>query len=238
MIAIAALVASVGCGDDPARPVLTCPTARRGDISPHSQCGETLDFVEINAYHGDLAWVQDREDAVALINGDCTGTWIAAAAGPILLTAGHCATAVGDRALVAFNVELNPDGDPLTTMGTVTERALDPNYALVQLDQAPTVAPTQLTTATTERLVAIQHPRGRPKVLAEGTLGLDCHGVITYLDLDTLAGSSGAGVLGDRGYLVAVHNDGECDERGNSGFSAQRIVDVSAYLQDTDLADR
>lgn len=237
---VASLPLAAACGDDPARPPLTCPVARRGDVSPHTQCGETLDFVEINAYRGELAWVQDREDAVVLIDGDCTGTWIAAAAGPVVLTAGHC-VGLGNTALLAFNIEMNADGDPLVTNGTVFEQSLDPDYALLRLDQAPATAPTPLTTTTTERVVAIQHPRGRPKVFAEGALGLACGATLSYTDLDTLAGSSGAGVLNDRGYLVAVHNDGDCAADGsgsNSGFSSARIVEVSDYLQDTDLAAR
>ena len=46
-----------------------------------SQCGPTLELTPINSYHGEIAAVQDREDAVVLVNG-CTGTLIAAQAGP------------------------------------------------------------------------------------------------------------------------------------------------------------
>src|SRR5688500_13328875 len=54
------------------------------------QCGPTLDFTPINRYQGEFADVQDREDAVALIDGRCTGTLIEASAGPVVVTAGHC----------------------------------------------------------------------------------------------------------------------------------------------------
>lgn len=215
-----------------------CPLART-QIS-HTQCGGTLDFTPINQYRGDLADAQLREDAVVLIGGNCTGTLIAAASGPIVITAGHC-VGLGDRALLAFNVEANPDGDPLVTDGTVIERADQPDYALIQLDQLPAATPTPLTTRSTARLAIIQHPRGGPKVIAEGEFFAECHGQISYTDLDTLVGSSGAGVLNADGFLYGVHSDGDCDTNGggaNTGWSAASIVAASAYLQDGDLADR
>lgn len=215
-----------------------CPQARTGNA--YTQCGSTLDFTPINQYRGDLADAQLREDAVALIGGDCTGTLIAAAAGPVVLTAGHC-VGLGDRALLAFNVEAAPDGDPLVTDGTVIERAEAPDYALIRLDQLPAAAPTPLTTRSTDRLAIIQHPRGGPKVIAEGEFFGECHGQISYIDLDTLVGSSGAGVLNTDGFLYGVHSDGDCDTNGggaNAGWSAASIVAASAYLQDGDLADR
>ncbi|HEX4386463.1 MAG TPA: serine protease, partial [Myxococcales bacterium] len=93
----------------------------------------------------------------------------------------------------------------------------------------------------TDALAIIQHPRGRPKVIAEGTLAGACHDEIYYADLDTLGGSSGAGVLTSQGYLLAVHTDGTCAADGsgaNWGWSAASIVAASAYLQDIDIADR
>jgi hypothetical protein len=215
-----------------------CPQARAA-IS-HTQCGDTLDFTPINQYRGSFTDAQLREDAVVLIGGNCTGTLIAAATGPVVLTAGHC-VGLGDRVLLAFNVEAAPDGDQLATDGTVIERADQPDYALIQLDQLPAAAPTPLTTQSTARLAIIQHPRGGPKVIAEGDFFAECHGQISYTDLDTLVGSSGAGVLSAHGFLYGVHSDGDCDPDGggaNTGWSAASIVAASAYLQDGDLADR
>ncbi|MEO7730870.1 MAG: serine protease [Kofleriaceae bacterium] len=229
------------CGESaPAPPVAVCGSLQTGPVTPHTQCGGTLDFTPINAYQGELASAQDREGAVALIGGDCTGTWIAAAAGPVVLTAGHCA-GLGDSVLIAFNVEAEPDGDPLVTEGTVIEQALEPDYALIRLDQLPAVTPTALTTRASERLAIIQHPRGGAKVIAEGDLLGECQGVVSYTDLDTLVGSSGAGVLNDQGDLVAVHTDGDCGTDGggsNHGWSAAGIVGASTYLQPGDLGDR
>jgi len=220
----------------------TCAKLRIVDPSlrTQSQCGPNLDYTPVNEYHGDFPAVQEREDAVVLINGDCTGTLIAAQAGPIVLTAGHCGH-VGDSVMMAFNVEANPDGDPLVTEGTIVEQADTPDYALIQPNKLPAVTPTPLTTQESERLAVIQHPRGGPKVIAEGNFAGICDGLIYYKDLDTLVGSSGAGVLTRNGYLVGIHTDGDCAADGtgsNYGWTAASIVQASAYLQDADIAAR
>jgi len=229
------------CGDSPmASPAPVCGSPQVGQLFPHTQCGATLDFTPINRYDGDIVGVQDREDAVVLIGGTCTGTLIAAVAGPVVLTAGHC-VGLGDQTQLAFNVEADPDGDTLVTNGTVIEQSAEPDYALIQLDQLPASTPTPLTTQPTDRLAIIQHPRGGPKVIAEGDFLIDCDGQISYGDLDTLVGSSGAGVLTQHGYLYGVHTDGDCAENGtgsNTGWSAARIVESSAYLVPADIADR
>lgn len=64
---------------------------------------------------------------------------------------------------------------------------------------------------------------------------------LIYYNLDTLVGSSGAGVLNDQGQLVGVHSDGDCAKDGsgaNLGSTAARIVEASTYLQDIDLGGR
>jgi len=204
------------------------------------QCGPTLDFTPINSYQGEFSDVLDREDAVVLIDGRCTGTLIQASAGPVVLTAGHC-VALGDRPLLVFNFEDEPDGDPLMTEGTVIEHALEPDYALIALDTLPEVAPVLLSVHASARLAIIQHPRGKPKVIAEGSFEDSCNQLVYYSDLDTLVGSSGAGVLNRQGHLLGIHTDGDCDETGrgtNRGWTAETIVEASAYLQAGDLAAR
>jgi hypothetical protein len=250
LLVIAAPLGLLACGDDPPDKPAVCGGAqaaapRLGTLqisdSIHDlQCGPTLDFVAINSYEGEIASVQDREGAVVLIDGRCTGTLIAAAAGPVVATAGHC-VAVGDRDLVVFNFEDAPDGDPLIIEGTVIEQSSEPDYALIKLDALPAVEPLQLTSRPTDLLAIIQHPRGRPKVIAEGAFLASCDREIYYTDLDTLVGSSGAGVLNHEGYLVGVHTDGDCATDGsgsNRGWTAAAIVEASAYLQDADIAER
>ncbi|MFL5436048.1 MAG: trypsin-like serine peptidase, partial [Myxococcales bacterium] len=165
-LAIGSLAA---CGaSDPPRTLEVCAQTQaltKPVRSPRSQCGPTADFIPINSYQGDIADAQVREDAVVLVNGDCTGTLIAAAAGPVVLTAGHC-VGLGDEELVEFNYEERPDGDPLVTSGTVIELSTEPDYALLRLDALPAVTPTPLTSRPTDLLAIIQHPRARPKVIA------------------------------------------------------------------------
>jgi Trypsin-like peptidase domain len=225
---------------DPPPPNVCGEQAVRPTFVPRSQCGPTEDFTPIHQYQGEVGAMQEREDAVVLINGSCTGTWIAAARGPVVLTAGHCAP-MGGEVTVAFNVEATPDGDPLVTTGTVIERSENPDYELIQLMTQPaSTPPTSMTTQAGDLLAIIQHPRGRPKVIAEGQYLDACNGEIFYTDLDTLVGSSGAGVLNRRGYLVGIHTDGDCtaDGRGsNRGWSAASIVEASAYLQNGDIND-
>jgi V8-like Glu-specific endopeptidase len=218
-----------------------CGSSQMPEVKSLWQCGPTLDFTPINSYQGEFAdVVQGREDAVALIGGFCTGTLIEASAGPVVLTAGHC-VGLGDRPLLVFNFEENPDGDELITEGSVIEQSLEPDYALIALDTLPAVKPVSLASQVTERLAIIQHPRGHPKVIAEGSFLDSCNQLVYYLDLDTLVGSSGAGVLNRQGHLLGVHTDGDCDEKGhgnNWGTTAQAIVEVSPYLQSADIAER
>lgn len=175
-----------------------------------------------------------------MINGACTGTLIAASAGPVVMTAGHC-VGLNDRTLMAFNVEVEPEGDPLVTTGTVFEQSTTPDYALILLDELPMATPTLLTNQLTDLVAIIHHPRGRPKVIGEGQVQNACDSMVYYRDLDTLVGSSGAGVLNRQGHLLGIHSDGNCARDGggtNRGSTAAAIVEASLYLLDTDIADR
>jgi hypothetical protein len=243
ILTAAASLGAAACDDDPAPgPPVVCEEHRpmTGRAGASLQCGPTLDFTPVNSYQGDLAAAQEREEAVVLINGSCTGTLVAAAAGPVVLTAGHC-TEPGARAVIAFNIEDAPDGDRLVTEATVFEHAIDPDYALLRLDALPAVTPTSLTSQPTDLLAIIQHPRGRPKVVAEGSFLDSCGGLVYYTDLDTLVGSSGAGILNRQGHLVGIHTDGDCGTDGsgtNLGWTAAVIVDASPYLEAVDIAHR
>ncbi|HEX8699821.1 MAG TPA: serine protease [Myxococcaceae bacterium] len=235
-----ALLGLVACGDEVPEPPQVCAAVKKPEVESLWQCGPTLDFTPINSYRGQFADVLDREDAVVMIQGLCTGTLIEASAGPVVLTAGHC-VGLDARYVLSFNFEDDPDGDELITEGTVIEQSLEPDYALIQLDTLPAVTPVKLTSQATERLAIIQHPRGRPKVIAEGTLLGACNQLVYYADLDTLVGSSGAGVLNRQGHLMGIHTDGDCDETGrgtNWGWTVDVIVEASAYLQSEDIADR
>ena len=58
------------------------------------------------------------------------------------------------------------------------------------------------------------------------------------VDLDTLVGGSGGGVLNTEGQLVGVHTNGDCGEQGgyNAGWTAEEIVRVSPLLADSVFA--
>lgn len=234
------LLGVAACGDAVPAVPLVCEEPKTPEVSSLWQCGPTLDFTPINSYQGGFADIQEREDAVVLIDGRCTGTLIEASAGPVVVTAGHC-VGLGDRALLVFNFEDEPDGDQLVTEGTVIEQSLEPDYALIELDVLPEATPVLLTTRASEQLAIIQHPRGRRKVIAEGRFLDSCNQLVYYSDLDTLAGSSGAGVLNRQGHLLGIHTDGDCDEDGhgaNRGWLAEVIVEASEYLQSADIAER
>ncbi|MET0405794.1 MAG: trypsin-like peptidase domain-containing protein [Cystobacter sp.] len=241
LLAGTALLALWACGEPTSTRLVVCEEPKKPEVGHLSQCGPTADFTPINSYEGEFADViQDTEDAVVLIDGRCTGTLIAASAGPVVLTAGHC-VGLGDRSLLVFNFEDAPDGDPLVVEATVIERGAEPDYALLVPDELPAIRPVSLTAELSERLAIVQHPRGRRKVIAEGSLLGACNRMVYYADLDTLVGSSGAGVFNRRGGLVGVHTDGDCDLKGggaNWGWTAEAIVEASPYLVDTDLTGR
>ncbi|MCP3097318.1 serine protease [Myxococcus sp. K15C18031901] len=236
-----ALLVLVACGEDAVPPApQVCEEPELPEVSGQAQCGPTLEFTPVNRYTGLFADVVDREDAVVFIDGRCTGTLIEASAGPVVLTAGHC-VGLGDRSVLVFNFEEDPDGDELVTEGTVIERSESPDYALIAPDTLPAVTPTLLSTVPTERLAIIQHPRGHPKVIAEGRFLDSCNQRLYYTDLDTLVSSSGAGVLNRQGYVVGIHTDGDCSTDGggaNRGWTTRSIVDASEYLVDEDIVER
>jgi hypothetical protein len=242
LLAGTAILGLMACGravpeDDP--PV--CGSPKRPEVSSLSQCGPTTEFTPINSYQGQFAdAVQGSEDAVVLIDGRCTGTLIEASAGPVVLTAGHC-VGLGDRSLLVFNFEDAPDGEELITEGTVIERSVEPDYALIKPDVLSSITPVLLTAQASDWLAVIQHPRGRPKVIAEGRFLASCNQLVYYSDLDTLVGSSGAGVLNSQGHLLGIHTDGDCDKEGhgnNRGWTAEAIVEASPYLGSDDLVER
>lgn len=209
-------------------------------ITQATQCGPTADFVPINAYDGSMDWVSDRENAVAFINGACTGTYFggAGSAEHLILTAGHC-VGLGDEVLIVFNFEDDPDGSDYVGTGTVVERADEPDYALIELFEDPLVRPAPLSVRSTEELAIIQYARGGPKVIATGVLAAESATEVRYADLDTLVGSSGAGVFNAGGRVIGVHSDGDCDENGGSNLAQPiaAIADVSPLLSLFDFYD-
>lgn len=203
-----------------------------------SQCGRQLDYFHINDYNGQSTFVDEREDAVVMINRDCSGTYIGdvSGLGSIILTAGHCLSE--DEVLVTFNYEVDPDGYVYEGFGTVLEASQAPDYGLVVIEPVEGVIPTPLGARLSSHLAIIQHPLGGPKQLAEGALVSCQQGVLHYRDLDTLVGASGAGILNREGRLIGIHSGGECISEGsNFGPRISSIIDASALLTPDLLED-
>ncbi|WP_218109959.1 trypsin-like serine peptidase [Oligoflexus tunisiensis] len=212
-----------GCGDG---------TTEVSEVK--SICGQTEDFVAINSYRGSVSHVQTREESVGRLNRNCTGTYIGTVGSykNLFLTAGHCGNR-GASASVEFNYEANADGPVRTVRGTFIESSMSPDFALIQLNSDPGVAPTPISTSATSTLTIIQHPAARPKSVAFGRLSGSASGSrIYYAGLDTLGGSSGSGILNSSGQLVGVHTLGGCSYSGgtNSGWTISGIRAASRVL--------
>ena len=83
------------------------------------------------------------------------------------------------------------------------------------------------------QLTIIQHPQGRPKRIEAGADIREPRDVlIRYGDLDTLGGSSGAGIIDQQGRLIGVHTNGGCTAFSgfNFGFSLNAIAQVSGEI--------
>lgn len=213
---------------------------RFGHQSRGAQCGPRLDFMPVNSYSGPFQWTQLREDAVVLVNSDCTGTYIRTAAKDlfVVLTAGHCVR-LGDSASITFNFEIRADGPQHVWEGTVVERSVEPDFALIELPRHPDVRPTPMSRVITRALTMIQHALGAPKVVADGRLSYRGTRRFRYSEIDTLVGSSGAGVLNAHGHLAGIHTLGGCSKTGgtNGGWTATSIVEASSVLRPEDLED-
>ena len=98
---------------------------------------------------------------------------------------------------------------------------------------------TPMSAVVTPALTMIQHARGEPKVVADGRLARRDSQRVHYSEIDTLVGSSGAGVLNARGQLAGIHTVGECSDTGgtNGGWTAASIVEASSVLRSEDLED-
>lgn len=79
----------------------------------------------------------------------------------------------------------------------------------------------------------IQHPHGAPKKVMSGPKVEVKGAVISYRDLDTLGGSSGSGVLDERGHIIAVHTNGGCTKLSgaNRGVTLNAIRKVSQIVR-------
>lgn len=122
---------------------------------------------------------------------------------------------------VNFNYQVDPAGnlrpvDDYAVTQLVEYRLGGVDFAVIRLAGNPggkygftRISPTDANIG--DMLCIIQHPAGVPKRIEAGSL-TDFHdNRLGYNDIDTLAGSSGSGVLAPNGRIVGVHTNGGCN---------------------------
>jgi len=146
---------------------------------------------------------------------------------------------------VNFNYQVDPSGRlrreesfPILELLEYREGGLD--YAIVRLGGYPgdkygmaRVSPHD--SIIGDMLCIIQHPEGVPKRIEAGP-HYHTHGPqMGYNSIDTLGGSSGAGILQEKtGAIVGVHTNGGCHLSvigHNHGLRIEAITEVSAILK-------
>jgi hypothetical protein len=155
---------------------------------------------------------------------------------------------------VEFDYQVDPAGNPRPVVsraitGLVEYRQGGLDFAVFRVDGQPgqtfgrnIVSATD--PAVGEMMTIIQHPNGLRKVVEAGALTSlarsDNANYLTYDTIDTLGGSSGAGVLGVEGLIKGIHTNAGCDPNvpqgpgANSGLRIEAVLAQSPTL--TDLA--
>lgn len=112
------------------------------------------------------------------------------------------------------------------------------DYAIVRLEGTPGnkygIAKISNEDAQVNDTVCIiQHPEGLPKKVEAGPVTLFKDEYITYNDIDTQGGTSGAGILhSPSGLLVGVHTNGGCPDENNYGVRISSLIEKSNTIQD------
>jgi len=151
---------------------------------------------------------------------------------------------------IQFNRQDDTSGNPrpeqsFPILELVEYRLGSLDFAIVRLGGNPggTFGTTSVSTTDANvgnMLCIIGHPAGVPKRVEAGPT-TDLHGVrIGYNDIDTLGGSSGAGILrASDGKIVGVHTNGGCstsdpdnDTNHNHGVRITSILENSPTLRD------
>lgn len=220
----------------------------------NSICGPN-DLQEVNSYDGSLGqtkeFVKEFQGSVGAMEDTgkdssskfCSGTLIGK---DLFLTASHCVE--GSNATskyVAFNYEKAKGSSTVLPqthykVAEVIEEggSYKIDYAILRLEGNPgeKFGFKKLATEPEKNspLTIIQHPSGETKQVEAGTRGLTNSGVyMGYGDIDTEPGSSGSGVLDDKGSVVGVHTNGGCGMSGgeNKAVKMSEILKVSKTVQ-------
>ncbi len=144
-----------------------------------------------------------------------------------------------------FNFQFNPIGQlrrevsyPVVELLEYRRRGLD--FAIVRLggfpgDRFGYAAISPHDAVERDMVCIIQHPEGQPKRLDAGPV-FHLHGdQLGYDSIDTLGGSSGAGILqASTGLLVGLHTNGGCDQAAighNHGLRISAIIRESEVVR-------
>jgi hypothetical protein len=147
--------------------------------------------------------------------------------------------------VVQFRYETSDQGDAASAVDSVEVLRLEEHrlggldYAILRLSGHP--GPRHGTTRISPRdawpsarIAILQHPAALPMKVGAGAALRVQGSTLTYDTIDTLGGSSGAGILdAETGKLVGVHTNGGCTKSGsgeNSGVTIGALVAASAMM--------
>lgn len=110
------------------------------------------------------------------------------------------------------------------------------DYAILKFDaKGDNLQPQKISNSNldiSKPIVSIHHPGGRLKKVSIGNISDSSRLHYSYDNLDTLGGSSGAGILNKEGKIAGIHLYGGCkDEGANRGLKIEALLARSPTLK-------